>query len=154
MNYSLLTVSDAQAILELWLNANLLQPNVDLGTSTMHQNAPNAHGGQENNVGNHTSLTGGIDKAFKSSLMSTRICRMGGYPTVKLLRPSAYRNTHLKRGVLHCSSACIDGQQLYYEPLPEHWRMNISSQEVHQQIVTEPTIFDNNRFACKLSQER
>ena len=52
-----LTIRDSQSILELWLNADLFQPDVDLRTAAVHQNTPDTDGGKENNVGNHASLS-------------------------------------------------------------------------------------------------
>lgn len=51
-----LTVGDAQAILELGLDADLLKPGVDLRTTSVHQHGPHTHASQQHQIGNHTGL--------------------------------------------------------------------------------------------------
>lgn len=53
-----LTVGDAQAVLELGLDAQLVQPGVDLRAAAMHHHRLNAHARQQNEVGHNTCLLG------------------------------------------------------------------------------------------------
>jgi hypothetical protein len=53
-----LTVGDAQAVLELRLDAQLGEPAVDLGPAAVHQHGPDAHTGQQHQVCDDASLPG------------------------------------------------------------------------------------------------
>lgn len=55
----LLTVSHAQAVLELRLDAQLGQPAVDLRAATMHQHRADAYCPQQDQIRNHTRLRNG-----------------------------------------------------------------------------------------------
>eukprot|EP00879_Flechtneria_rotunda_P030959 GHRR01033730.1.p1 GENE.GHRR01033730.1~~GHRR01033730.1.p1 ORF type:complete len:115 (+),score=24.55 GHRR01033730.1:297-641(+) len=50
------TVCDSQSTLELWLNAQLCQPAVYLGATSMHQHGSDADSPKQDKVSNHTSL--------------------------------------------------------------------------------------------------
>jgi hypothetical protein len=50
------TVSNTQAALELWLNAQLPQPAVDFWAATMNQHWSDANRPQQHKVSDHTSL--------------------------------------------------------------------------------------------------
>jgi hypothetical protein len=52
----LLTIRHAQAILELWLDAQLREPRVDFWSASVHQHWPDAHAGQQHQVRDDTSL--------------------------------------------------------------------------------------------------
>ncbi len=53
-----LTICDAQPVLELRLDADLLEPRVDLGAAAMHQDDPDADRREQHNVGDDTGLRG------------------------------------------------------------------------------------------------
>jgi len=50
------TVRDTQAVLELRLDAQLVEPDVDLWAAAVHEHWPDAHRGEEHQVIDHALL--------------------------------------------------------------------------------------------------
>ena len=55
------TVCDAQPVFKRGLNAQLLQPVVDLGAAAVDQHGPDADAGQQDEVGDDARFEGGVD---------------------------------------------------------------------------------------------